>query len=185
MSNTLSINLDRPIKAVNVLDCYANGGEPGVIAEQNALAGELKAQKQLLDESCQTLDGLITKVSQFYDEIFAGQKEDIAKLSVEIARRVLMQKVKDGDYEIESIIKEAIKNAPTKQDLVVHLNPDDLLSYQKTQRDSGVEESAGIELVGDANIGRAECVLESPRGIIKSMIEEHLSQIEKALKKSE
>src|SRR4030067_522779 len=74
-------------------------------------------------------------------------------LSVEIARKILMQKVENGDYEIESIIKEALKNAPGSQDVIVHLNPEDLEKCQKAQQDGPGGVLAGIKLIPDPNIG--------------------------------
>ena len=96
-----------------------------------------------------------------------------------------MQKVEDGAYEIESIVKEALNNAPTRQDIVVHLNPEDLAHCQKAQQDEPDGALTGVKFVSDPNIGRAECLLESPKGIIESLINEHLERIGKALKKAE
>jgi flagellar biosynthesis/type III secretory pathway protein FliH len=187
MSQTLTVHLERPITSVRILDGYGSNAESSVTDGMNSAANveQTTAQRNLYSEVCRTLQGLAAKVNQFYDEIFAGQKEEIAKLSVEIARKILMQKVQDGDYEIESIVKEALKNAPTHDSLVVHLNPEDLATCQKAQDDDADGTLGGIKLVADANIGRAECVLESGKGVIKSLIDEHLEQIEKALKKTE
>jgi len=145
----------------------------------------LEVQKAGVSQVYQALKGLVDKLTQFYDRLFAEHREEIAKLSVEIARKILMQKVEEGDYEIESIVKEALKNAPTRQDVVVHLNPEDLVQYQKLQQDAGGGALAGIKFVSDPDIGRAECLLESPKGIIKSLIDEHLERIAKALNKAE
>ncbi len=190
MSRTLTVHLERPITSAGILDGYNSNAESSVTDGMNPAANveqteDLKAQKPLYSEVCRTLQGLAAKLNRFYDEIFAGQKEEIAKLSVEIARKILMQKVRDGDYEIESIVKEALKNAPTHDSLVVHLNPEDLAACQKAQDDDANGTLGGIKLIADANIGRAECVLESGKGVIKSLIDEHLEQIEKALKKTE
>jgi len=193
MSQTLTVHLERPITSARILDGYSSNAESSVTDSMNPAANteriklieDLEVQKSLYSEACRTLQGLVAKLNQIYDEIFTGHKEEIAKLSVEIARKILMQKIQDGDYEIESIVKETLKNAPTRQDLVVHLNPEDLADYQKAQQDDNGGTLAGVKLVADANIGRAECVLESPKGIIKSLIDEHLEQIGKALKKTE
>jgi flagellar biosynthesis/type III secretory pathway protein FliH len=90
--------------------------------------------------------------------------------------------VEEGEYEIESIIKEAISNSPTRQDIVVRLNPDDLSQYEQLREKESSADLAGVKFVPDANIGRAECVLETPKGIIESLIEQHLEQVGKALK---
>jgi flagellar biosynthesis/type III secretory pathway protein FliH len=187
MSRTLTVHLERPITSAGILDGYNSNAESSVTDSMNPAANvdQAIAQRDLYSEVCRTLQGLAAKLNRFYDEIFTGQKEEIAKLSVEIARKILMQKVQDGDYEIESIVKEALTNAPTHDSLVVHLNPEDLATCQKVQEDDANGTLGGIKLIADANIGRAECVLESGKGVIKSLIDEHLEQIEKALKKTE
>ncbi len=193
MAGTFAVNLAKPIKSVRILNDYPGDVEssitgamnPSAKPEQIKLIEDLKAQKSLYSEVCQTLQGLTSKLNQVYDEIFASHKEEIARLSVEIARKILMQKAKDGDYEIETIVREALKNAPTHQDLVVRLNPHDLTACQQAQQNDGSETLAGIKFVADQSIGRAECVLESPKGIIELLIDEHLEQIGKALKKAE
>ena len=193
MPDTFEINLAMPIKSVRILDGYSSNAESSVTdsmntaanTEQTELIEDLNAQRRLFSDTCRTLQCVVAKLNQIYDEIFTGHKDEIAKFSVEIARKILTQKIQDGDYEIESIVKETLKNAPTRQDLVVHLNPEDLADCQKAQQDDSGGTLAGVKLVADANIGRAECVLESPKGIIRSLIDEHLEQIEKALKKTE
>jgi flagellar biosynthesis/type III secretory pathway protein FliH len=134
---------------------------------------------------CQALQDAINKVNELQENLFNEHKEQIAKLSVEIARKILVQKVQEKDYEIESIVKEALKNAPTRQDVVVHLNPEDLIQCQKLQQDDTTGTLAGVKFVSDPNIGRAECLLETPKGMIESFINEHLEQIGQALKKAE
>jgi flagellar biosynthesis/type III secretory pathway protein FliH len=189
MAGTFAVNLAKPIKSVRILNDYPGGVtgamNPSADTEQLKLIEDLKAQKSLYSEVCRTLQDLTSKLNQFYNEVFASHKEEIARLSVEIARKILMRKVEDGDYEIETIVREAIKSAPTQQDLVVHLNPHDLAACQKAQQDDDSGTLAGIKFVADHSIGHAECVLESPKGIIELLIDEHLEQIGKALKKAE
>ena len=108
MVDILEVNFAKPVNSVEILDDCGGGVESsassgtGVTAgtEQTNLAEDLNAQKRLYSEVCQTLHDLATKLNQFYDEISTGHKDEIAKLSVEIARKILMQKVEDGEYEI-------------------------------------------------------------------------------------
>ena len=44
---------------------------------------------------------------------------------------------------------------------------------------------AGVKFVPDTNVGRAECVVETPKGIVESLIDRHLDQVGSALKKVE
>jgi flagellar biosynthesis/type III secretory pathway protein FliH len=193
MSQTLTVNLDKPIISATVLDSYADCDVSQLSGpdreDSNAETGQIprrdfEAQKAVFSQACQTLNGVITRLNQFCDKIYAEHREEIARLSVEIARKILVQKVENGDYEIESIIKEALKNAPSSQDVIVHLNPEDLEKCRKAQQDEPGGVLAGIKLIPDPNIGRAECLLESPKGIIKSLIDDSLERIGKALEKA-
>ena len=196
MSQTLTVHLAKPITSVRILDHHLQpAGRNGSFgSEENRSAAEtqqaklvedLERQKAEAVQVCRILRELIEKLNQFCDKLFAEHKEEIDKLSVEIAKKILVQKVEEGDYEIESIVKEALKNAPTRQDVVVHLNPEDLVQCQKAQQDKQGGALTGIKFVSDPNIGRAECLLETGKGIVKSLIDEHLERIGKALKKAE
>ncbi|KPL25227.1 MAG: hypothetical protein AMJ75_01445 [Phycisphaerae bacterium SM1_79] len=195
MSHTLTIHIEKPIVSANISDIVGsapfsavadgNGGLEGIKAPAEngqITTQDQQAQNAELTQTCQVLKSLIDKLNRFYETLFVEQKEEIAKLAVEIARRILMQKVQDGDYEIESIVKEALKNTPTRKDMVVHVNPEDRILCQKVQQEELNGALAGIKFISDPNIGRAECLLETPKGIIQSLIDEHLEQIGNALK---
>jgi flagellar biosynthesis/type III secretory pathway protein FliH len=193
MSQTLKINLDQPIASAKFMDDHVQGDDiqsPSPDTEESSADAmqiqkkELEAQKVLYSQACQALNGVIAELNQFCEKLYAGHREEIAGLSVEIARKILIQKVENGDYEIESIIKEALKNVPGSQDLTVHLNPEDIETCQKAQKDGPGNVLAGIKLIPDPNIGRAECLLESPKGIIKLLIDDSLERISKALGKA-
>jgi len=173
---TILLKLARPVKSIRVCDASA----AALNAEQITLMEDLKKQKILYQQACRTVQAISDNFKENYETIFAQRNEEIARLAVEIARKVLMQAVKDGDYEIENVIKEILQNAPSQHNLVVHLNPKDLAAIQQI----GTEAFADVAFVPDNNIGQAECVLESPKGIIKSLIDEHLEQIERALTKA-
>lgn len=185
MSQTLTVQLEKPIVSAKIPDAF-DTAPSGTVTDGNldrhTMTENSQVQNVAMSQACRTLNNLINKLSQFCDTIFTGHKEEIAKLSVEIARKILMQKVQEGDYEIESIIKEALKNAPTRKDVVVHVNPEDYALCQKVQQDQPNGDLDGIKFISDPNIGRAECLLETPKGIIKSLIDEHLEQIANALK---
>jgi len=183
MSQTVTIQLEKRIASAKLLD---EAGSEVQTASAESRQTEFPArQKESFSEVCRALRDAVNKVNEFQENLFKEHKEQIAKLSVEIARKILMQKVQEGDYAIESIVEEALKNAPTRQDLAVHLNPEDLAQCQNLQQGDATGPLAGIKLVSDPNIGRAECLLETPKGIIESLINEHLERIGKALEKAE
>ena len=133
-----------------------------------------------VDDSA-TVDGL----HRLHEETLAGNRAQIARLAVEIARRILLYKVGKGDYEIQAIVEEALKRAPTRQNVVVHLNPEDLSRCQQLQQADPQSPFAALEFAADWNIGRGECLVETPKGIVQSFLEEHLEHISEALQKAE
>jgi flagellar biosynthesis/type III secretory pathway protein FliH len=177
MVGTFTINVAAPIQTVEIYD------------NESALqsAGELphKHESEKVSQICLMLKGLAEKLNQSCDKLFTEHKDEIAKLSLEIARKILIQKVSQGDYEIESIIKEAIKIAPTQQNIAVHLNPEDFVKCQKLQQEDLGGVLASIKFICDPDVGRAECVLDTPKGIVKSLMNEHLDRIGKALNAAE
>jgi len=198
MPGTVVINLAKPITSAKVLDGLSgasfNQGVQDPHSQRSKLGNldhanlmqDLDDRKAEVSQAWKVLKVLVDKLNQFYNEAFARHKEEIAKLSVEIARKILMQEVQKGNYQIEAIVKEAIETAPAHRDVVVHLNPKDLVQFQRFQQDDPERFGSmdGIKFIADPNIGRAECLVESPKGIIESLIDEHLKRIAEALKKA-
>ena len=191
MSGSVTVNLSRPVTSVKVLDRRPEsvGGEQAdfqVGAPTNP-SPALEAQKAMFSQACQALNDAAVKLNEFYDKVFAEQAEGVAKLSVEIARKILVQKVENGDYQIESIIKKAMENVPVRHDVVVHLNPEDYTqSREALQGQQNEQDGAfiGTKFVSDPKIERAECLLETPKGIVKSLIAENLERISQALQRA-
>ena len=187
----LTINLTRPVKAAYIINESTEAlaeekSVPIVEPTDNPVhresIDELEAQKAVYAQASQTLNVVVEKLNEFCNKMFTGHKEEIAHLSVEIARKILMFKVEKGDYEIESIVSKALENTPGRGELVVHLNPDDHEKCAKAQEAEPNGILSDINLTADPNIGRAECLIEGPKGIVKSLIDENLERVAEALK---
>lgn len=149
------------------------------------LIRDLQQQQAELAQLLQTVNGLAHSLRQFHEQTLADQHAEIAKLAVAIARRILIHKVDKGDYEIQAIVEEALKQAPTRQNVFVRLNPEDLPRCQQLQQENPQSPLAELELMPDWNIGRGECLVETPKGVVKSFLEEHLEHISEAMQRVE
>ncbi|MGA2093987.1 MAG: FliH/SctL family protein, partial [Sedimentisphaerales bacterium] len=149
---------------------------------------EIENQKQEYVKGIQTLGAITGMLAFIYEKSIVEYRQHIAKLAVEIARKILVQKVKEGDYQIESIVAEALKNAPARQEIVIRLNPKDLTRYQQIQQalegQAGSAAPDGIKFAADPSVGLAQCIVETPKGKVESLIDEHLEQVERALVKA-
>jgi flagellar biosynthesis/type III secretory pathway protein FliH len=188
MSDMLTLKLAKPIDSIKVTESQAMAVEPGTSPAdlQGDIEGEaqdeLEIQKQRYEQAMQVIEAAAEKLHRVYEKMIVEHRQAIAKLAVEIARKILAQKVKDGDYQIESIIQEALNNSPTRQNVVVRLNPQDLARCQQMQQGDGA--FASVKLVADPDIGPAQCVIDTPKGKVESLIDEHLEQVARALAKA-
>ncbi len=200
-ASAFHVRLTRSVRGVAVRD-----GIPDAVAPGSSVQGEtpldtrnehadtpvdptqnladLECQQLQLEQTQDALNDVVQKLMQLQEDMLVTHRREIASLAVEIARRVLMQEVQDGDYQIEQIIQEALKNAPTQQEVVVHLHPEDLQACQVLQQENPEKPLARLTLVGDTAVGRAECLLETPKGVVKSFIENHLDTIREALERA-
>ena len=202
MPEPLTISLTQPLAGCRLVDAagHAQPADAGaaprtgqVEAEELAAlqAGQrqklraIDEREQSLTQLCGTLDSIAGKLNDLYQETVAQNRSDIAKLAVEIARKILNWKTCTGDYDIHVIIEEALKQAPTRQELVVHVNPEDLPRCQELQQEHPDSQLAGLNLVADWSIVRAGCLVETPKGIVRSFVEEHLGRIAEALEKAQ
>lgn len=202
MPQLLTVNLSRPIRAVRIVG--AAGGpcagparvqsrpEPaaGQIdsvgqAERNRLSTEVEQQKAQLAQLCQTVSNMADHLAELYRSTLTDNRTEIARLAVEIARKILLYKVSKADYDIQAIVEEALKRVPTRQNIAVHLNPEDLRQCQQCQQEHPGSPFAELEFIADWSVGRGECLVQTPKGIVKSFIEEHLEHISEALRKAE
>ncbi len=189
MSATLTVKLPRAISSATVVSERSGGSgtagrQTAKASETHTLEAELKSQVAAFARLNQALCQAAEKFNTFCRGAIAAHKGEIARLSVEIARKVLAQKLEDRDYKIEAIIKEVLESAPSQQDVVVHLNAEDFARYQELQASGSGAVPAGVKVVPDPNIGPAECLLESPKGAVESFIEQRLERVAQALRKA-
>jgi flagellar biosynthesis/type III secretory pathway protein FliH len=189
MPETLTIHLAHPVAAVRVADVPGasvpvQAGDPAIRNPKPGIRNP-DGRSQELAQLCALVRSVADKLGRLHEETIAGHRSDIARLAVEIARKILTQRVSKGDYDVQAIIEEALKRAPTQQNIVVRVSPQDLPACQKLQQESEKGLFTGLEFVADRSIARADCLVETPKGIIKSFVEQHLERIGEALMKVE
>jgi flagellar biosynthesis/type III secretory pathway protein FliH len=181
MVQTVTISLERPVGSVRILRGRDGGPSEIAAAADTAASAELSRQTKTFMHAAAALSAVTTKLNAFLENEVRQHNQQIAKLAVEIARKVLMQEVADGHYKIETIIQEAIRNAPSRESVVVHLNPADAAVCRQAQEQSGTELFGGIKIETDPNVKPADCVVATPGGLVESFTETHLLHIAEAL----
>jgi flagellar assembly protein FliH len=179
MQQTPTIRLDRPIHNATVIKDNTDAAD---LSQQ--VLEQVQGQKAELDELCSNLKSIVETLAGMQSELFRRHKDDIINLAVEIARKILEYRIEQDDYKIQDVIKQALDDAPTQKDIVIRLNPKDYARIEQLTKDSEIDFVKGITFVADTGIGPAQCLLETPKGIVESFIDEHLERISQALKKA-
>jgi len=180
MSQHLTVNITSSINSVGMVDDAS-----GVATLENQSANNAalqEAQNENVNRLCQVLSHAAENLQSFQEELFGSHREQIIRLSLEIAKKILIKDTHERNYDIEKILGEALKTSPSQQDVIIRLNPADLQEYQRITSDSEGGAIANVKLIADPGIGLAECVVETNKGMVEYLIEEHLNQISKALK---
>lgn len=147
-----------------------------------------EARQQLADQQAElaktreALDAGLEQISALREEMIREAESQLVELAMDVARKVLMQEIQAGRYEIDPIVKEALRRVPPRQDVVAHLHPEDWSLSQMAQGAGPGSAAGSIRFVADPSIPRGECVLETIEGIVVSAVDDHLETIADALK---
>lgn len=193
MPETLRINLTRGVSGVSTIadlglripDSDSNANPQSAIINPQSDTAATERQKKELSQLCQTVGSLADKLNRLYEQAVAHSGGDIAKLAVEIARKIVMCEIPKGGYDIHAIIEEALKGVPTHQDVIVRVNPQDARLCQQLQEQHPDSEFSKLQFVPDSSIARANCLIETPKGVVRSFVEDGLERIREALEKSQ
>ncbi|MCK5566033.1 MAG: hypothetical protein KAJ07_12375 [Planctomycetes bacterium] len=190
MSPTLTVNISTPIQSVNMVDDLPEIGDFSGEVSQSLSGSEVPLgapidQSSYFANTNAALGRAVSELQALRNEVFSSHAEQIAKLSVQIARRILQKDIEDKKYDIENILEKVLKTVPSQQDIVIHLNPDDLARYNQAIGDEKPVFLSHAKMIGDPSVGCSECIVETDKGLIEYLIDEHLMQIENALKNKE
>jgi flagellar assembly protein FliH len=184
MSYECAVKVERAIRSVALLDAAVMEAARKEADAHASLKRQQETEVQSLRLARKSLESGAEAVAHMHEKMVSGQSQQIAHLAVEIARKVLRSRVETNDYKIEAVIEEALRQAPAKHGVTVRLHPEDMARCREIQEQNGDGLLGALEFVADASVGRAECIVDTPKGSIESFIEGHLAKVEEALKNS-
>jgi type III secretion protein L len=126
---------------------------------------------------------ILAQASQRADALAKGWEENMLRLSVRVAEKIIGEQLKLHPDTILDIVREVLKGARPGRRLAIQVN--DIDAQQLRTRLDRLKEytaiSSEIEIVASASIPRGGCVIESELGIIDARLETQLKCLEDAL----
>lgn len=182
------IELPGLIGSVSVIGPGNDGGDqgdPGNRTDPAAgaeITAELARQRAALQSARAALASGAAELVEFRKKLIEETDEQLFMLAMGIAKKVLAQEIQAGRYDIEPIVREALCQVPTHQDVVIRLNPADYTQCEMAHDQDGAGAGGGVRFLSDPNIAPAECLVETPEGAVDSSCEARLAEIAEVLR---
>jgi len=196
MSQAVILNLDLAVTDVGVV----GDDEPEEVLELDdkievRLRAEVESQVQQFQQQSELQQGQLAQarqaLTQAMEQIKQIQAQGIEEmrhqavdLGLAIARKVIAQEIQAQRVQIDPIILGALQQLPTRGEIVIHLNPEDI-------KRSGFAEEAqnaharDLKFVSDPNISPGGCLVESIEGSVETTIDSSLKKIGETLRTPE
>lgn len=125
---------------------------------------------------------LIEELNKQREEYLKSVEKEMVGLSLEIASKVIQQKIKQDEKVILKNLKHSLKHLLDKGRIIIRLNPADLEIVSKHSKE--IKSAEGLKeliLEEDSKVSRGGCLIYSELGHIDARIETQLELIGKAL----
>lgn len=147
----------------------ADGTAEGRAAERSALAA-LRV----------TLDALIEDMSERQREWLDTLDENLAALSVGIARQLLGREIEASRETVAHMVRRAVSQFPVGQQITVRVNPEDLAVLSATG-EGGTVAPPDSRWIADPRIDRGGCIIEGPDRVIDGRLDRALERVYRSL----
>ena len=176
-----SLALDKIIQSrVNFLE------ERIQLEKEQAYRSGFEDGKEMIKEEeekvVQLFISLIEELKKQREEYLKSVEKEMVRLSLEIASKVIQQKIERDEKIILKNLRHALKHLLDKGRIVVRLNPADLEIVSKHSKEfKSAEGLKELILEEDSKVTRGGCLIHSELGHIDAQIETQLEMIGKAL----
>ncbi len=155
--------------------------------EQQAFAagfrkGETAGREQAaarLDSVIEQFARTVNEVSQMRRKTRRDAEQDVVKLALAIARRVLHREMSLDREAIIGVVKAALDKLEGREVDRIHVNPEDAEAVKKYLQQTGPPR--GIEVIADQRLGRGAAIFESARGKLDASVDTQLEEIQRGL----
>lgn len=153
-------------------EVYRNGMDEGRRQAERGLANVFKSLR----------DG-VSAVTGLRIRVFKESEEDILKLAVMVARKIVQQEITQDPAILTSIIAAAVGGCTERDRVVVRLNPNDytVVAANRQAFLAGLGDDAPITLTPDDGVGPGGCLVETATGTVDARIESQLDEIYRTL----
>jgi flagellar assembly protein FliH len=148
--------------------------EDGMRRGEEQARAEFTAQmREILERAARSLEELMEARRQMRRRM----EEDLVKLAVAVARRILHRELSVDPEALTGIVKAALEGIDTREVRRVRTHPSDAEILRGALNDFPL--ASRLEVAGDPNLERGDVVLETSRGSLDASVTTQLQEIER------
>lgn len=137
--------------------------------------------KQALDEKIERLSSIIKILAEPLDKLDLEVVEQLAQLSMSVAKQVIRRELHTNQGEIVGIVREAMNALPmSTRQIILNVHPDDAemirTAFSLGEHDDSSDELRW-KLVEDPMISQGGCIISSKNSRIDATVEARLNRV--------
>jgi flagellar assembly protein FliH len=154
------------------LEAYNKGLSDGILQGRDI-------QKNEALNALQSMMGIVTEASELKKNILQGAEEQILRLALAIAEKVLHLEVTANPDVIQSVLKEAIKKIVDRENMKIRVHPQDFHYMMEIKADflQSFDGIKNIVFEKDESIRRGGAIIETLFGEVDARLEQQYSEI--------
>src|SRR5260221_4302477 len=148
--------------------------------EQGKLQGEAQARTTVQNEVTAERGKIGAGIEKFKDErkaYFAHIESEVVQLALAISRKILHREAQMDPLLLTGMVHVALEKLDAGSRVRMRTNPADIRLWREYFAQHGVG-GAQAELIGDANLRRGECCLETESGSTQMSLDGQLKEVE-------
>jgi len=174
-------NQPPPEKTLQVTDSHIKQIQQDAYGK--GYAEGLKSQNKDIAAKLEVLAAVTKTIPQIKKDILEKGEEQMVKLALAIAEKILQQEVSTRKEIILDVLKGALKKIAETDGMKVHLNPQDFRYMMEVKKDflQSFDGIRNLVFEEDSSIKRGGAVVETMFGEVDARLENQLKEIKTAL----
>ena len=187
-----TIQLPRALRDVSLLTGAPVQDWQSFLQEREAAAfehgrreGERALNEQILSQRNETIElqrGILNSLSRALPQVAHEAETALIDVALEAAKKIVAGMPVDAAL-VESVVREALRQAEDTAEIVIQLHPDDLALLRQHQAKilDGLPETGPLRFSHSSEIGRGGCIIQTRFGLIDARRETKIEQLRQSL----
>lgn len=159
--------------------------------EDGYRGGHAQAEKEMWEtlgafthEMRGQVEKFLQTLQQEEENYFAGLEDQMLDLTLQIARKVVKDEVKQNPEVVRNVIRDALRRVHGFGMVRIKVHPHDLSAARaaRTTFLNIVEGIQGIEITEDRRVEQGSCVIETEHGMIDARLSVQMEEVERVLR---